>query len=125
MTCHHYIRVPEETESNSDGSNEETATRGLLTEEQAGKGTNKESGCTQRLATAGSHGIPTPQRAKETMVIRGPGEGWSMEQGQPDRVAIANCSAHKGRSRRTPKAFCSSLLISCLTIVFINLRFNV
>lgn len=41
------MMVPEETESNSNGSYEETATKGLLTEGQAEKGTNKEGGCTQ------------------------------------------------------------------------------
>lgn len=81
MTCHYYITVSEETESNSDRSNEETTTKGLLTEGQAGKGTNKEGGCTQRVATAGGHGTPTPHRVKETMVIRGPSEGWSMGHG--------------------------------------------
>lgn len=72
---------PEERESNSDGSYEETATKGLLTEGQAGKGTNKEGGCNQRVATAGSHGTPTPHRAKETMMIQAPSEGWGMGHG--------------------------------------------
>ena len=91
MTCHYYIRVPEETEFNSVGSNEETATNGLLTEGQAGKETNKEGGCTQRVARAGSHGIPTPQRGEETMA------SLCMEHGQLYRVAIANGNVPTGK----------------------------
>lgn len=56
MTCHYYMMVPEETESNSDGSHEETATKGLLAEGQAEKVTDKEGGCTQ---SAGSRDTPT------------------------------------------------------------------